>query len=112
MVGAYVASVLWITLLSRIGSEYRAFLFPFYSYREILKESKQFLLENIGNVVLFVPLGAILSCIGVNAFKRTILIGFSSSITIELLQTIFSLGTFECDDIMHNTLGALLGFMW
>lgn len=110
-VGAYVASVLWITLLSRIGSEYRAFLFPFYSYREILKGSKQFLLENIGNVVLFVPLGAILSCIGVNAFKRTILIGFSSSITIELLQTIFSLGMFECDDIMHNTLGALLGFM-
>lgn len=112
LVGTYVASILWITLLSRIGNEYRAFLFPFHSYKEILKGSKQFLLENIGNVVLFMPLGAILSCIGVNAFKRTILIGFSSSITIELLQTIFSLGTFECDDIMHNTFGALLGFMF
>ena len=108
--GAYIAGVLWITLFSRIGNEYRGFLYPFYSYREILKGNRRYLFENVGNIVLFLPLGAILKCMGVNAFKRSVVIGFLFSCTIEILQAIFSLGTFECDDIMHNTLGVLLGF--
>lgn len=104
--GAYIAAVLWITLFSRIGEGYRRFLLPFHSYVEILKGNRQFLFENIGNVVLFIPLGVALKCAGVRDIKK---VGFLASLLIEVLQLIFALGTFECDDLIHNTLGAVIG---
>lgn len=104
--GAYIAAVLWITLFSRIGDEYRGYLLPLHSYVEILKGNRQFLLENIGNVVLFIPLGVALKCGGMKDVKKT---GFFASLLIEILQFTFALGTFECDDLIHNTLGAVIG---
>ena len=104
--GAYIAAVLWITLFSRIGDGYRGFLLPFHSYVEILKGNRQFLLENIGNVVLFIPLGVALKCGGMKDVKKA---GFLASLLIEVLQFTFALGTFECDDLIHNTLGAVIG---
>lgn len=104
--GAYIAAVLWITLFCRIGDGYRRFLLPFHSYEEILKGEWRPLLENIGNVVLFIPLGVALKWIGVRDVKRA---GFLTSLFIEILQIIFALGTFECDDLIHNTLGAVIG---
>lgn len=104
--GAYIAAVLWITLFSRIGEGYRGLLLPFHSYVEILKGNRQFLLENIGNVVLFIPLGVALKWSGVNDVKKA---GFLASLLIEVLQFTFALGTFECDDLIHNTLGAVIG---
>ena len=104
--GAYIAAVLWITLFCRIGEGYRGFLLPFHSYVEILKGNRQFLLENIGNVVLFIPLGVVLSVVKKWDVKRA---GFFISLFIEVLQFTFALGTFECDDLIHNTLGAVIG---
>ena len=104
--GAYIAAVLWITLFSRIGDEYRGFLLPFHSYVEILKGNRQFLFENIGNVVLFIPLGVALKCGGMKDVKKA---GLLASLLIEVLQFTFALGTFECDDLIHNTLGAVIG---
>lgn len=104
--GAYIAAVLWITLFSRIGEGYRGFLLPFHSYVEILKGNWKFLLENIGNVVLFIPLGIALKWVGIRDVKRA---GFCASLLIEVLQFTFALGTFECDDLIHNTLGAVIG---
>lgn len=34
---------------------------------------------------------------------------FFASLTIEVLQLIFILGTFEYDDLIHNTLDAVIG---
>lgn len=104
--GAYIAAVLWITLFSRIGDGYRGFLLPFHSYVEILKGNRQFLFENIGNVILFIPLGAALGAVVKWDVKKT---GFLVSLLIEVLQFTFALGTFECDDLIHNTLGAVIG---
>lgn len=104
--GAYIAAVLWTTLFSRIGDGYRGFLLPFHSYAEILKGEWRPLLENIGNVVLFIPLGVALKWSGVRDMKKA---GFLASLLIEVLQFTFALGTFECDDLIHNTLGAVIG---
>ena len=64
------------------------------------------------NVVVFVPVGLLLGI----AFKqmtwwKTLLIGCSISITIEALQFWFMKGYSEMDDVMHNTLGCIVGFM-
>lgn len=104
--GAYIAAVLWITLFSRIGDGYRSFLWPLHSYVEICKGEWRPLLENIGNVVLFIPLGVALKCGGVKDVKKA---GLLASLLIEVLQFTFALGTFECDDLIHNTLGAVIG---
>ena len=104
--GAYIAAVLWITLFSRLGTERRSFLLPFHSYVEIWKGEWRPLLENIGNVVLFIPLGVALKCGGVKDVKKA---GLLASLLIEVLQFTFALGTFECDDLIHNTLGAVIG---
>ena len=104
--GAYITAVVWITLFSRIGDGYRRFLLPFHSYVEILKGNRQFLLENIGNVILFIPLGVVLGVVKKWDVKRA---GFFISLFIEVLQFTFALGTFECDDLIHNTLGAVIG---
>ena len=107
--GAYIAAVLWITLFSRIGDGYRGFLLPFHSYVEIWRGNWKFLIENIGNVVLFIPLGVALKCAGVRDVKRAAIAGLLASLLIEVLQFTFALGTFECDDLIHNTLGAVIG---
>lgn len=104
--GAYIAAVLWITLFGRIGNGYRGFLLPFHSYVEICKGNWKFLLENVGNIVLFIPLGVALKWCGVRDVKRA---GFLTSLLIEVLQFTFALGTFECDDLIHNTLGVAVG---
>lgn len=106
LIGAYIAAVLWITLFSRFGDGYRRFLLPLHSYLEIWKGEWSSLLENIGNVVLFIPLGIFLKWVGVGDVKRA---GFFASLLIEILQFTFALGTFECDDLIHNTLGAVIG---
>lgn len=107
--GAYIAAVLWITLFSRIGDGYRGFLLPLHSYVEIWKGNWKFLLENIGNVVLFIPLGVALSVVNKWDVKRVATVGLLTSLFIETLQLIFALGTFECDDLIHNTLGVVIG---
>ena len=104
--GAYIAAVLWITLFSRIGDGYRRFLLPFHSYVEICKGEWRPLLENVGNVLLFIPLGFALKFGGMKDVKKA---GFLASLLIEVLQFTFALGTFECDDLIHNTLGAVIG---
>lgn len=107
--GLYIGAVLWITLFSRIGSHTRSFLWPLHSYVQIIKGDGQFLIENIANVCLFIPFGILLSCFKRNSVKRVVLIGFCCSFFIEMLQSIFALGIFECDDLTHNTLGTIIG---
>ena len=63
------------------------------------------------NVVVFIPVGLLLG----SAFKqmtwwKALLIGCSISIAIESLQFCFMKGFSEVDDVMHNTVGCLIGF--
>ena len=63
------------------------------------------------NVVVFIPVGLLLSI----AFKqvtwwKALLIGCCISVTIEALQFFLMRGFSELDDVMHNTLGCLIGF--
>lgn len=106
---ASAALILWLTLFSRLGTESRLFKPPFWSYRAILNGSGKALLEDIGNIVLFIPIGvAITLFLGVSA-KQSLLIGFTLSLAIESCQWFFWLGVFEVDDLLHNTIGAGIG---
>lgn len=65
------------------------------------------------NVLLFVPFG-ILVPIKSHFFKKwwnLILAAFISSLSIEMAQLLTGRGFFETDDILLNTLGAVLGYI-
>lgn len=81
-------------------------------YKEIIeKGSFHIHPEILMNVLVFVPLG-LLVC---SAFKsvrwwQTLMIGCGMSVSIELLQYILKRGTTEIGDVLHNTLGCLIGY--
>lgn len=105
----YIFFLFCSTVIYRTTSELRKYDFhPFWSY-----DRSDLLIENIMNVIVFIPVGMILgsllrvkgSCLVV------LLIGCSISITVESLQFCFMRGFSEVDDVMHNTLGCILGYI-
>ena len=75
------------------------------------------------NVIVFIPVGMILGSLlrvkGSSTSEATksmtwlftLLIGCGISVTIESLQFFLMRGFSEVDDVMHNTVGCIVGFM-
>ncbi|WP_449445629.1 VanZ family protein [Ureibacillus acetophenoni] len=63
-------------------------------------------------MLLFVPLGFIvtLKFNKIDRLYKVLLIGFFSSLVIEVIQITLQLRTFDVDDIILNSLGTILGF--
>lgn len=67
--------------------------------------------EIIGNVILFIPLGQLLSAMFRGKYLPLIAtLGFFTSLAIEATQHRYGLGTFEVADLIHNTIGAICGY--
>ena len=104
----YIFLLFCSTVIFRPTGETRQYDFhPFWSY-----DRPELLVENIMNVVVFIPVGLLLG----SAFKqmtwwKALLIGCSISITIEALQFWFMRGFLEVDDVMHNTVGCIMGYI-
>ena len=101
----YVFLIFCSTVIFRTAGATRRYDFhPFWSY-----DRPELLIENIMNAIVFIPVGVLLGC----AFKqmtwwKVLLIGCSISITVEALQFWFMKGF--SDDVMHNTVGCLIGW--
>jgi glycopeptide antibiotics resistance protein len=103
----YCSTVLFRTAADGNGHEFR----PFWSYDAIENGRSELLAENMMNVIVFVPVGVMLGC----AFRsmtwwKVLLIGCGISVSIEAMQYIFHRGFAETDDVMHNTLGCVIGY--
>ena len=93
----------------------------FWSWKEIIHpigrlgtaSRYDLLLENILNIVMLLPIGIFLSLsYGKKIdWKVGLLIGIGISFSIELLQLVLCRGLFEFDDIIHNSLGFLIGIL-
>lgn len=108
----YLSFVIKITITERVSSPNAAYrLIPCWSYRAILNGEVDLIFQIIWNVVLFIPIGFLLMLF--LTFKQKRLLSFVISLlmsaVIESIQLIFHLGLFELDDIIHNTLGAIIG---
>jgi len=109
----YVFLIFCSTVIFRVASQSRTYDFhPLWSYKAIQDSRLELLSENIMNVVVFVPIGVLLAI----AFKqmtwwKALLIGCSISVTIEALQFWFMKGFSEMDDVMHNTVGCIMGYI-
>ena len=116
---AWAAVVLYATTFSRSGGVKSVWTaVPFHSYREVLSGGNPELLRsNLMNVVLFAPAGLLTGALLPNCWpiKQRLLwvVGmfFLFSLGIELPQLHHAIGQPESDDILHNTLGAAVGFL-
>lgn len=66
----------------------------------------------LGNIILFIPLGFFIPLLfkKCDKLKRVILYGFIGSFSIEFLQYFTSNNITDIDDLIFNTIGAVLGF--
>ena len=110
---AYLFLIYSSTVITRDAkAEYDYEFQLFWSYIKIWKEEKVDLLYlNIANVIMLLPVGFLAGCIGVTAYKWAMLIGIGISGVIEVSQLILKRGLFEFDDIFHNALGCVLGYL-
>lgn len=69
-----------------------------------------FLINFLGNILIFIPFGLFIPLLWKTSGKITVLIGFCSSFFIESCQLFLARGT-DVDDLLLNTSGALLGLL-
>lgn len=84
---------------------------PLWHYKHLGQGKLLLFPEVIMNVVVFVPIGFALGL----AFRKlkgwqAVLVGMGISVGIELLQGFFRKGFADVDDVMHNTLGCVVGY--
>ena len=109
-------SILYLLMLyfMLLSTEYSTSGVNLYIFREMSRYnigSKSFFYNVIGNIVLFVPFGFILSYfIKAKKIRHVVIPSFIVSLSAEIIQ--YQIGrAFDVDDVLLNTLGALIGFM-
>ena len=109
--GLFLYFLLYVTLFSRrLGSKRQVEFFPFTG-QDIMRGDYHYLIENI---LFFIPFGFLL-CATLYAYGRKcnmkiiLLASFLTSVSVELLQYLFSCGKSETEDVIANVLGAVLG---
>lgn len=105
----YIFLIFCSTVIFRAKGETRQYDFhPFWSY-----DRPELLVENIMNVIVFIPIGMILgSLLKVKgSWLVALLIGCGISVTIESLQFFLMRGFSEVDDVIHNTVGCIVGYI-
>ena len=115
---AYTIFIVWYTLLIREPRNFERVFKPelFWAIRawivnptvESKKEAVQYLL----NILFFIPYGFLFPW--KDNWKRVFVTAVVLSVFIEFSQFIFNLGWCEVDDVISNTLGAMIGWgvMW
>lgn len=87
-------------------------LVPFWTYRAVINHVPGVSVWDIVlNVVLFIPLGFLLKLLYPSAtILKVLLLALSCSLFIEFNQFFFEKGAAQIDDVIHNTVGAAIGW--
>ena len=114
----YVLLILCSTVFFRRLTEGLSYcIHPFWSYTAIQNGRNDLVPVIIMNVLVFIPVGLLVGLILIkkqNLLKAGIIAlcsGLCVSVLIEQLQFFLKRGLAELDDVIHNTLGCLIGFM-
>lgn len=106
----YIAVLLFITFLSRDGGNSKGINMELFSTWGINARNDAYVIENI---LLFIPFGFL--CAWTLPIARRwwlcTLTGALTSLGIEILQLVTGRGFFQIDDVLTNTLGAIIGYI-
>jgi len=114
---AYIALILCVTLIFFRGAPYgSAELNPIAGYIRAAAAPPRLAHIEIRNIILnilmFVPLGFFIPFLwhGLSKFYLVLSISLAFTLTIEIIQLITARGVFSVEDILHNALGAIIGY--
>lgn len=110
----YMAMVAGVTLLNRESMAYHQWNFQlFWSHEAVRRGSVSSLLQIISNIVMFMPWGFLVPYIWkkMRSFSAVLSASLGFTLAIESVQLLTKRGLFELDDIIHNTIGGLLGYL-
>ena len=114
----YVALVLCVTLLFFRGTPFAQFeLNPIASYQRAIHAPAHLarleVLSIALNIAMFIPLGFLAPAIWrkFSKFYPLLILCISATLFIETTQFITSRGVFSLEDILHNTIGGIFGFI-
>lgn len=109
----YIAAVGALTLFCGMRTfERRYNLIPFSGYFQAFERGdKRFFFQEIQNVLLFIPFGVFWG-IREKKVPFVVLCGLIFSLLIECIQIETFRGVFDVNDILWNTVGALLGVIY
>ncbi len=118
----YLAYLLFLTFFSRYYGR------GFFTYRRIniiplktilLYASSSFntniIVTNLlGNILAFVPMGFLVPLVWrkLSGFIKILLVSFAASLAIEIAQYITGAGAADIDDLILNTAGGILGYIF
>lgn len=85
----------------------------FIEYRQQLG-FESFVVNVLGNVLAFAPYGFLLPMINkrYRSFFKIMLLTIMFSLTVETIQLFLKVGIFDVDDIILNTLGGIVGYLF
>lgn len=85
----------------------------FIEYRKLIG-FEDFFVNILGNVLAFAPFGFLLPLLDekYRSLIRIILLSMLFSICVEVMQLLLKVGIFDVDDIIMNTTGGLLGYLF
>jgi glycopeptide antibiotics resistance protein len=89
-------------------------LVPFSSILPYIRGQRGGLIALInlgGNIALFIPIGIMATYVWKMNWKRALMLGITSSLIIEGLQSILRVGVVDIDDVILNALGVMIGYL-
>lgn len=111
---AYTIFIVWYTLLIREPRGAERVFKPelFWAIRAWIDNptvvNKAEAVQYVQNILFFMPYGLLFPW--KDNWKRVFVTALVLSVFIELFQFIFNLGWCEVDDVISNTLGAMIGY--
>lgn len=92
-------------------------IIPLYSYYEAVFIGRDAMWAScFYNIIMLMPVGICFPFLNNQGDRRIevnpVFIGFLISLTIEITQLVLKRGTFEIDDLLHNTFGVWLGWFF
>ncbi len=116
----YLTALIQITVIRDYGSffdlsdniysaDYIQYI-PFATMKRAFNYSVwEFVYHVVGNIAWFLPFGVLYA--KSNKLLKVTICGFGLSLGIELLQLVFNTGVSDVDDVITNTLGAVIGYI-
>ncbi len=112
LLAEYVVLIYCTIVFLRPLQEFSAINFrPFWGFHAFLTGQNAVMAEKIMNLVVFVPIGALIGVANRGLkWYHVLLISVLLSVSIEFFQFVLKRGYAELDDVIHNALGAAIGF--
>ncbi len=84
----------------------------FITYRDVLGTAAA-AVNILGNIAAFMPFGILIPLIWrkLDKWYAVLVLSFALSLTVETLQLVTRVGSFDVDDLLLNTIGGILGFL-